>query len=791
MRKKRTFDRKEMLKDPIVSAALKYAKYGLRPVVIDNISKNYTTNGKKINELPEIGQDESAAEDIIFREFAPYLGACNIALNVILSGIIAIDIDNHGDQDGNKTLADWMEASGYSLPDTVECVTPRNGRHYIYRLSERFSQIGNGNTAHYFINHNGYVNTAGIEIMKNNNTITMPPSVRPGIGTEKYTFVDGHALGEIEIASADESIISLIEYLYQISTKKDESRKLLTGFNMPATVQEGERQNTLMRLTGSLHAKGLSDEAIRSAVMIENESRCTPPLTKEELEKTVFPIMASYPKGSLNEKPFQPFMPFDRLEYPESVFPVNVLPPVMRNFCKAVSESLQVPVDMPCIASLGVLSAALTGKYYVEVKKDWKQPVNLYLLLIARPSERKSPVMDIVARPLYTYQNDYNSRHRESIDNYSIDLSIAQRKVDSMIASVASLKKARGKNVEKEITEEDAKEAKAYLTSLELDPVTELSLLLDDVTPEAVATKLYASRERAAIFSAEGGGIFGMMQGRYMTNTNIDIFLKAFSGEEYRVDRIGRPSLSLRSPLLTLLLMAQETVLSSAVSDENLTGRGLTARFLYSIPQSKVGSRSYDTKQIPEKIQRDFETKIRRLLVSNYETPKEVTKTITLSDQAADIFKEYAEETEKQLPELSPLLENWSGKIAGTVARIAALLTLFDSADNRIVSGETMKAAVEIGKYFQDHALYTFEYIGSADSKAISDAKYIFSKIAKNRMERTTKRDLHQTMRSRFPKADMMSAGLRELESHGYIKINKVKTGGAPSEIIEVNPESL
>ena len=791
MRKKRTFDRKEMLKDPIVSAALKYAKYGLRPVVIDNITDNYTTNGKKLNELAEIGQDESAAEDIIFKEFAPYLGECNIALNVVLSGIIAIDIDNHGDEDGNKTLSDWMDTTGLSLPDTVECITPRNGRHYIYRLTERFSQVGNGNTAHYFINHKGYVNAAGIEIMKNNNTITMPPSVRKGVGTEKYTFVKGHALGEIEIASADENIISLIEYLYQIGTKKDESRKLLTGFNMPVAVKEGERQNTLMRLTGSLHAKGLSDEAIRSAVKIENETRCTPPLTDEELEKTVFPVMANYPKGSFSEKAFQPFIPFDRLEYPESVFPVDVLPPIMRNYCKAVSESLQVPVDMPCIAALGVLSASVTGKYYVELKKDWKQPVNLYLLLIARPSERKSPVMDIVAKPLYSYQNDYNYRHRENIDNYAIDLSIAQKKVDSMIASAASLKKAQGKNVIKNATDQDAKEAKARLTALELDPVTELSLLLDDVTPEAVATKLYTSRERAAIFSAEGGGIFGMMQGRYTTNTNIDIFLKAYSGEEYRVDRIGRPSLSLRSPLLTLLLMAQETVLSSAVSDENLTGRGLTARFLFSIPQSKVGSRSYDTKQIPDKIQRDFETKIHRLLVSNYETPKEVTKTVTLSDEAAEVFKQYAEEIEKQLPELSPLLENWSGKIAGTVARIAAILTLFESADNRVISVETMQAAVEIGKYFQDHALYTFEYIGAADSKAISDAKYIFSKIAKNRTKTITKRDLHQAMRNRFPKAEMMSGGLRELESHGYIRINKIKTGGAPSEIIEVNPESF
>lgn len=46
-----------------------------------------------------------------------------------------------------------------------------------------------------------------------------------------------------------------------------------------------------MRLIGSLKAKGLDNEAIRAAVSAENEKKCVPPLTDQELDKTVFPAL--------------------------------------------------------------------------------------------------------------------------------------------------------------------------------------------------------------------------------------------------------------------------------------------------------------------------------------------------------------------------------------------------------------------------------------------------------------------------------------------------------------------
>lgn len=76
-------------------------------------------------------------------------------------------------------------------------------------------------------------------------------------------------------------------------------------------------------------------------------------------------------------------------------------------------------------------------------------------------------------------------------------------------------------------------------------------------------------------------GIFDTLAGAYSKSVNIDLMLKSYSGDQIRVDRIGRESENIRHPTLTVFLMAQPNVISKVLSNETFRGRGLTARFLY------------------------------------------------------------------------------------------------------------------------------------------------------------------------------------------------------------------
>ena len=77
--------------------------------------------------------------------------------------------------------------------------------------------------------------------------------------------------------------------------KEDDSAQ---GFKMPEQIPEGQRTQWLVKMVCSMQAKGASDGAISVAVKAENEAKCVPPLSDEELEKEVFPALKRYEKGT-------------------------------------------------------------------------------------------------------------------------------------------------------------------------------------------------------------------------------------------------------------------------------------------------------------------------------------------------------------------------------------------------------------------------------------------------------------------------------------------------------------
>ena len=78
-------------------------------------------------------------------------------------------------------------------------------------------------------------------------------------------------------------------------------------------------------------------------------------------------------------------------------FPAEVLPSVVREVVKATAEALSVPVDLAALTALGVISTAITGAVRIQLKSDWAEPANLYLVGIARSGEGKSPMMTKLA----------------------------------------------------------------------------------------------------------------------------------------------------------------------------------------------------------------------------------------------------------------------------------------------------------------------------------------------------------------------------------------------------------
>lgn len=186
--------------------------------------------------------------------------------------VIDLDIDENRGIDGRETLKAWEAEYGKLPENTWLSITGRGGYHYFYRIQGEIK------------NRAGLYD--GVDIRGDGGYIVAPPSIHPnGRG---YEWEQGPEDGPL--AEADGKVMEFL------SGKSFEN--LGQPFEVPDQIPEGERTNTLMRLLCSQQAKGLSDEAIRAAIRAENEAKCSPPLTDEELEKTVFPALKRYQKGT-------------------------------------------------------------------------------------------------------------------------------------------------------------------------------------------------------------------------------------------------------------------------------------------------------------------------------------------------------------------------------------------------------------------------------------------------------------------------------------------------------------
>ncbi len=501
-------------------------------------------------------------------------------------------------------------------------------------------------------------------------------------------------------------------------------------------------------------------------------------------------------------------VPFTDYNLPE--FPVEALPPVIRAYVISVAESIQVPVDMCASACLAVLALTMQGKYRIMGKADWFEPLNLYVLCIAKPSERKSTILSKVAGPINSYEADYNRRHALDIENSQNEFSLMEKtreRMLSMIADKKAGKKGAAEKLEKaEETLGDYEKKVAQLTEEILNYKFKKSMKLycEDITSEKLASVLEENDGRIGILSSEGG-IFEIMKGAYSSNKEpkIDVFLQAWSGDSIRVDRVGRASNNIEHPALTMLLMVQPHVISGLVNNKTFSGRGLTARFLYCMPKSAVGRRRFDTVPIPESVNDNYRDLMTNLLDDEQ---KEKPMLIRLSDEAREHLKTFYEQLEPKIPAEYAELAGWMGKLVGTVLRIAGIFTRalvadkvaqasFDEiqdmdtdTDHLIVSGDTMKGAIAIGEYYLEHARAAFSLMGADEVSEM--AAFALDVIGRKGLNGFKTADLMRASK-KFKTADVANEVLKRLTEMGYLREEKPeskKSGRPPAPKYTVNP---
>jgi len=497
---------------------------------------------------------------------------------------------------------------------------------------------------------------------------------------------------------------------------------------------------------------------------------------------------------------WEPLIPLRR-EAPLPTFPTEALPDWMRRFTEDVATATQTPVGVPGTLALGVLAVAFGGRARVQVFPDRVEPLNAFFMVALPPGSGKSPAFryftEVIVRAEACAVQEAQGQYARDCERRSL----AEGRLAQLRQQAAAATAENSQKLAQRLEEEAERLADTP------EPVLP-RLLADDVTPEKLVTLLAQQGGRLSVVSSEST-FLQVQSGRYSKDRlpNFDVAIKAWDGVEIRVDRSAGRSYFVRRPALTLLLGTQNAVLAKALCG-GMVAQGLAARFLYCIPDSRVGYRDICAPRVSPGAQQDFDRRLRHLVdgqfIHDKAGPLADPPVVILDRESVAQWQRFSQSVEHRLRSGGDLgsggLLGWGAKVAGQVLRLAGLIHLgelgwSDDAFAAPISRDTMARAVLLGEHFILHARRAFLDAGVVDPRVI-DMEAVLAWAVGSMLPRFAKRDAFNGMRARFPQVKDLDPVIGRLVEYGYLREIGIqrppgKAGRSRSPLFEVHPDVL
>jgi hypothetical protein len=484
-------------------------------------------------------------------------------------------------------------------------------------------------------------------------------------------------------------------------------------------------------------------------------------------------------------------------------WPTGVLRGHLADYVSAVSASVQTPIDMAGMMCLAILSAVARGKLIVQVKPDYREQVCLFVAVGAESGERKS-ALRLLSRPVEDWESAAIEAANPALTEHQAYIDMTKGRIESLRKKLAKLLDDGGEGGDPEDAEQGQEErdeihrriqrCSVELKNMERSPPPSGRVTTEDITPEALADVMARAGGAVALITDEGGDVFRMMAGKYDSEPLLNIYLKGHTGDTFKRDRRTGGTQIIDRPCLTVGVLTQPDTLRTLTSRE-LQERGLVARFLFSLPSPKVGTR-LDTSPppIPEISKNIYGKMVTRLLnLRGFE--RGGAHTLSLSSEALTHFDEFYVSVEKRLADGGDLrqMRAWGGKLVGHIVRIAALLHLADCCDDETrgirpaIPGETFHRATLLTEYLVTHARRAFGIM--TETGEVNAARKALAWIRKQEARTFSTRELHRGINRNGKFCDVAEPALRVLEDHGYVRLAPKSGKGRPTEKYEVHPE--
>mgnify|MGYP001260840835 CR=1 FL=1 len=474
---------------------------------------------------------------------------------------------------------------------------------------------------------------------------------------------------------------------------------------------------------------------------------------------------------------------------PVEPFPVEALPDAFRPYVGDVTERMQCPPDFVAVPLLVATAAMAARAVSLRMKRrdDWTEPGNLWGLIVGRPGVMKSPAMDAALRPLRRLEAAAAAAHRDAMREHERDRTVAKLRADAATAEARKLLRANASADVSELLNAAGTE----------DPPTCRRYVVNSPTWEKLHALLAENPGGLLMERDEMRGWF-LDMAREENAEARSFFVKAWSGGEFKVDRIGRGTVMAREMRLSIIGAIQPGPLSSILRGaRGLSGDdGLIERFLVAWPDDPGEWRHVDRLPDGAARQRVYEV-FDRLDTIDPGTLEAEQATgpdgsphggpfLRLGGAAAEAFIGWHSALMRRVRDG----DGGSGEaaLAKFPHHVAGLALALHLADDGIgaVTEAAMLRALALADYFESHARRLH---ASGPRTVIRAAKLILAKLREGALrEAFTSRDVYRPEWSGLTDREVVEKALDMLAAHGWLAETTMDTGGRPATVYTLTP---
>ena len=378
-------------------------------------------------------------------------------------------------------------------------------------------------------------------------------------------------------------------------------------------------------------------------------------------------------------------------------FPVERLPPVIRDYVKAGTDSLKCDSAYLALPLLVVAASMIGASRVLRPTNDWKVPPTLWAVVIACSGSMKSPAMKLALDPIYRQQEKAHLRNAEILETYAKQKAIYDAQMKDYIRELA---KADGSPLD-----EPEKPDEPRI----------IDKIAGDVTFERLAHMIRHNPKGILLSKDELSGLIGSLN-KYSGSKGSDeaVLMEGYNLGTIQVHRKHDPR-DIFVPNTSICINGNtQPEIYKRIMNGSYRESGFMARFLKAYPPRAV--KEYPGDGVPDDVKEALMTMVKSLDQLQPMEPEEGVYgpvSIFLTVEAEAAYKKFHHwHNTEAVTMTGDLAAEWS-KLEEIPLRLSLIFHCVECVTtgqkmSKRVSAETMHNAIQVTEWFKKESLRVY-----------------------------------------------------------------------------------